>query len=199
MKKLVILLSTLLLSLSSVAANFQPGEHYQVLETRHTRSPMVTELFSFYCPHCFTMEPIIKGLKAQLPANAKFEKAHVSFMGGEMGTLMSKAYATMVSLKVEEFMVPAMFEQVQVKQKPPQTAQEMRAFFVANGVDGNKFDAAFNGFAVDSMVRRYDQQFKNADLKGVPAVVVNNKYLVKAGSVSSAEEYHQLVNFLLTK
>jgi thiol:disulfide interchange protein DsbA len=48
------------------------------------------------------------------------------------------------------------------------------------------------------MVRRFDKQFKNSGLSGVPAVIVNNKYLVEAGSITSLDEYFALVNYLLT-
>ncbi len=58
---------------------------------------------------------------------------------------------------------------------------------------------AINGFAVDSMVRRFDKQFKDSGLTGVPAVIVNNKYLVEAGGITSLDEYFELVNFLLKK
>ncbi|MDF5213445.1 DsbA family protein, partial [Vibrio parahaemolyticus] len=54
------------------------------------------------------------------------------------------------------------------------------------------------GFAVDSMVRRMDKQFENSGLTGVPAVIVNNKYLVQAQSIKTMDEYFSLVNYLLT-
>jgi thiol:disulfide interchange protein DsbA len=49
------------------------------------------------------------------------------------------------------------------------------------------------------MVRRFDKQFKDSGLTGVPAVIVNNKYLVEAGGITSLDEYFELVNFLLKK
>lgn len=116
-----------------------------------------------------------------------------------MGMSMSKAYATMLALKVEEKMVPVLFNRIHKMNTPPKDDAELRQIFIDEGVDAKKFDAAFNGFAVDSMVRRFDKQFKNGGLTGVPAVVVNNQYLVKNGSVQSFDEYFELVNFLLKK
>ncbi|MEF1216118.1 thiol:disulfide interchange protein DsbA/DsbL, partial [Vibrio alginolyticus] len=49
-----------------------------------------------------------------------------------------------------------------------------------------------------SMVRRMDKQFENSGLTGVPAVIVNNKYLVQAQSIKTMDEYFSLVNYLLT-
>ncbi len=200
MKKLFALVATLMLSLTVHAAQFKEGEHYKVIDgLEETKTPTVTEFFSFYCPHCNHFEPIIQELKQHLPADATFIKNHVSFMGGNMGKSMSKAYATMVALKVEDKMIPVMFNRIHNLRKPPKNDAELRQIFVDEGIDGKKFDAAFNGFAVDSMVRRFDKQFQDAGLQGVPSVVVNNKYLVQAQTLKTEDEYFDLVNFLLKK
>lgn len=199
MKKLFAFFSLIMLSLSAHAAKFNEGEHYKVLDLEASKKPVVTEFFSFYCPHCNSFEPIIQQLKQQLPKDAKLQKNHVSFMGGNMGLPMSKAYATMIALKVEDKMVPVMFNRIHNMNKPPRDEAELRQIFLDQGVDAKKFDAAYNGFAVDSMVRRFDKAFKDSGLSGVPAVVVNNRYLVEAQGISSLDEYFELVNFLLKK
>ncbi|KJY82495.1 thiol:disulfide interchange protein [Vibrio galatheae] len=198
MKKLFALVATLMLSLSAHAAQFSEGEHYTVLNLEAAKKPIVTEFFSFYCPHCNAFEPIVQQLKAQLPEDVKFQKNHVSFMGGNMGESMSKAYATMVALKVEDKMTPVMFNRIHNMRKAPKDDAELRQIFIDEGVDAKKFDAAFKGFAVDSMVRRFDKQFKDSGLKGVPAVVVNNKYLVEGSKLRTVDEYFALVDYLLT-
>ena len=199
MKKLFAFFSLIMLSLSAHAAKFNEGEHYKVLDLEALKKPMVTEFFSFYCPHCNSFEPIIQQLKQQLPKDAKLQKNHVSFMGGNMGLPMSKAYATMIALKVEDKMVPVMFNRIHTMNKPPRDEAELRQIFLDEGVDAKKFDAAYNGFAVDSMVRRFDKAFKDSGLSGVPAVVVNNRYLIDAQGINSLDEYFELVNFLLKK
>lgn len=199
MKKLFAFAATLILSLSAHAAQFKEGVNYtQVDNLEPAAKPTVSEFFSFYCPHCNEFEPVIQQLKQRLPANATLQKNHVSFMGGNMGETMSKAYATMVVLGVEDKMVPVMFNRIHNLRKPPKDAAELRQIFIDEGVDGKKFDAAFNGFAVDSMVRRSDKQFQDAGLRGVPSVIVNNKYLVQTQGLQSLDQYFELVNYLLT-
>ncbi|MGR5550247.1 thiol:disulfide interchange protein DsbA/DsbL [Vibrio sp. DNB22_12_1] len=198
MKKLFALFSMLMLSLSAHAAQFKEGEHYKVLDLEASKKPLVTEFFSFYCPACNRFEPIIQQLKKQLPENVKLQKNHVSFMGGNMGISMNKAYATIVVLNVEDKMVPVLFNRIQNMGKAPRDEVELRQIFIDEGIDAKKFDAAFKGFAVDSMARRMDKQFENSGITGVPAVVVNNKYLIQAQSIKSTDEYFALVNYLLT-
>jgi len=199
MKKLFAFFSLIMLSLSAHAAKFNEGEHYKVLDLKTSKKPMVTEFFSFYCPHCNSFEPIIQQLKQQLPKDATLQKNHVSFMGGKMGLPMSKAYATMIALKVEDKMIPVMFNRIHNMRKPPRDEAELRQIFIDEGIDAKKFDAAYNGFAVDSMVRRFDKAFKDSGLSGVPAVIVNNRYLVEAQGINGLDEYFELVNFLLKK
>lgn len=199
MKKLFALVATLMLSLSAHAAQFKEGVHYKVLDLEPSAKPSVTEYFSFYCPHCNAFEPIMSQLKKELPEGVKLQKNHVSFMGGNMGKSMSKAYATMIALNVEDKMIPVMFNRIHTMHKAPKNDAELRQIFVDEGIDGAKFDAAFNGFAVDSMVRRFDKQFQDSGLTGVPSVIVNNHYLVQAQDVKSTDEYFALINFLLGK
>ncbi|OBT15641.1 thiol:disulfide interchange protein [Vibrio sp. UCD-FRSSP16_10] len=197
MNKLIAFVATIFLSLSVHAAQFTEGQNYKVLDLPAASSPTVNEFFSFYCPHCHHFEPIINNLKKALPANAKFQKSHVSFMGGNMGTPMSKAYATMIALEVEDQMIPVMFDLIHNKNAAPRTEQQLRQIFLDNGISAKKFDAAYNGFAVDSMVRRFDKQFKDSGLTGVPSIVINNKYLVEISSIKSSEDLNNLVNYLL--
>ncbi|WDZ74218.1 thiol:disulfide interchange protein DsbA/DsbL [Vibrio harveyi] len=198
MKKLFALCSTLLLAFTAHAAQFEAGKHYKVLDVEKSKKPTVTEFFSFYCPHCYKFESVIDNLKPSLPKDASFEKVHVAFMGGNMAVPMAKSYATMVSLGVEKTMVLTMFAQIHQKRQAPQNEAELKQIFVDNGVDGKKFDAAYNSFAVNSMQKGFDKQFKQSTLTGVPGVVVNNKYIVLPNEIRSYDEYNKLVNYLLT-
>lgn len=198
MKKLFSLFTALIMSASINAAQFEEGTHYKILDVAKADKPVVTEFFSFYCPHCYKFEGVIKYLKQDLPESAEFQKVHVAFMGNDMAVPMAKAYATMVALGTEESMIPAMFAQIHEMRQTPKDESELRQVFINNGIDAKKFDAAYNGFAVNSMQKRFDKEFDASTLTGVPGVLVNNKYIVKPEKITSYEEYNQLVNYLLT-
>ncbi|MCE0493666.1 thiol:disulfide interchange protein DsbA/DsbL [Vibrio salinus] len=206
MKKLFALFATILISLSAQATTFKEGVDYKVLDRPHSEQPVVNEFFSFYCPHCFQFEHYIEQLKQHFLGKAIFTRSHVSFLGGDMGENMTKAYATMVSLNVEDKLIPAMFNQIQVKREPPLDIEELKQIFTAHGVSTEDFNDAFNSFAVDSMARKFDKDFMDSGLRGVPSVVVNNKYLItlkpnrNMTSVDSFFQiYTELVEYLLKK
>ncbi len=198
MKKLLILLSATLFSVSVFATQFTEGTHYTVLNVPKASKPVVTEYFSFYCGGCYQFEPLVEELKRQLPEDATFQKVHVSFLGQNMAVSMAKAYATMVVLKVEDELTMPMFNQIHQVKRAPKNVAEIRQLFVANGVEGEDFDAVFNGFVVNSMQRRFDKQFDVVGLKGVPGIVVNDKYVIQNRQIESADQYYQLVKYLLT-
>lgn len=199
MKKIYVFIVLTILSINLHALQFIQGTDYQVLDTTASTEPKVTEYFSFYCPHCYNFEPAIQNVKQLLPTEVKLNKVHVSFMGGNMGASMAKAYAVMVVLGVENKMIPAMFEQIHVLRSTPRNESDLRQLFVDNGIDGNEYDAAFNSFVVESMQKQFDIDFQKTKLTGVPSVVVNNKYQVTPTNVKSIEDYMELINFLLQK
>ena len=198
-KNLLAFISATLLSMSVHATEFTEGDYYKVLPLTESTTPTVTELFSVYCPHCFQLEPMITELKTKIPDNVKFQQMNVSFMGGPMGKLMSKAFATSVVLNVNDQMLPVFFNRIQTLDQPPRNEEDIRQLFIDKGIPAAKFDEAFNSFAVNSMVARFDKKFESAGLTGVPGVIVNNKYLVKTGKLKSPDDFFNLVNFLLAK
>lgn len=198
MNKIFTLVAALFMSISIQAAQFSEGTHYQVLDVEKATNPKVTEFFSFYCPHCYKFEDVIEQLKSSMPTEAKFEKVHVAFMGSKMAVPMAKSYATMIALGVEDKMVAAMFKQIHGLRQAPKDEVALRQIFIDYGIDAEKYDAAYNSFAVNSMQKRFDKQFEASTLTGVPGVLVNNKYIVKPDNIKSFEEYNQLVNYLLT-
>lgn len=199
LKKLLTAASACLLAFSVQATQFKAGEDYQILDLPKTQTPSITEFFSFYCPHCYRSQELMGNLKKQLPSNVPFNKNHVSFMGGNMGKGLSKAYASAVMLSFEEKAVPAIFKRIHDQQKPPRNESEIRQIFIDEGMDADKFDGTYNSFAVNAMANRFDAEFQKSGLTGVPAVIVNGRYHVTPKTIKTPEDYYRLVNFLLTQ
>ena len=199
MKKLFALIVAMMVSVAVQAADFKEGVHYKVLDTQASSSPKVTEFFSFYCGHCYKFESFAQRVKNSLPEGVSFEKNHVTFMGGEMGVPMAKAYATMVVLKKEKTLIPKMFNQVQKLRKPPRNEAELRQWFISQGVDAKKFDGTYNSFAIDSMQKRFVKKFQDAELRGVPSFVINDKYVVLTDDIKTLDEYLEIILYLLKK
>ena len=64
MKKIFASLAFILaIALPAQAKDFKEGEHYDVIAKQASASPQVAEYFSYFCPHCYSFEPIVLQLK----------------------------------------------------------------------------------------------------------------------------------------
>ncbi|MGL5285066.1 MAG: DsbA family protein [Aeromonas sp.] len=200
MKKILLFIAAMLmLPMAYAAPEFQEGVNYDVVKPTGTAKPEVMEFFSYFCPHCYQFEPISAELQKSLPAGTAFKKNPVNFLGREMGPELQRAYAVATLLEVEPKITPVMFDQIHAKRQPPQSRDDVKALFVDNGVKAEDFDGAVDSFAVSGLVAQYDRNTENFQIRGVPAFLINGKYLVKIESISSQDQFNRLVNFLLTK
>lgn len=204
MKKLKCLLwAVILLPLAACAEDFKAGEHYEVLSKPATAKPEVKEFFSFYCPHCFSFEPIMDDIKKSMPKDAKFIKSHVNFMprsNPEIANGLGKALAALELLKKENQGVPVLFKHLHVDRKPFKSMNDVRDILVTKAnIEPKKYDSAYNNFMAAGRAKQMSTEQKTYDIRSVPTLVINGKFKVKAGAVKSEEEYVKLVNYLLSQ
>lgn len=207
MKKRLFACFILLLSPLSIVAEeatqtrFPEGDYYQVLPLEATAKPVVTEFFSFFCGHCYKFEPLMGELMNQLKPGVGFEKSHVDFMPRgrkDIADMYTKALYAAQILKVEEKVIPKIFESIHVKRQTLDTEAKMAELFTDLGIPGDKFKAAFNGFMANGAVGQMKSAQEQVQLQSVPTVVVNGKYKVVPNKITSGEEYIALINYLTT-
>ncbi|MFQ6371913.1 thiol:disulfide interchange protein DsbA/DsbL [Shewanella sp. YIC-542] len=199
MKKLLILAAAfLLLPLMTNASEFKEGVNYKIVTDKPASvKPTLTEYFSFYCPHCYHFaKTFMPPLKANLPKGMTLTQNHVEFIGREMGVVMSRAWAIATLLKVEDKIELPLFSAIHDKRQPFTNMEQVKQFFVAAGVDGKEFEAAANSFMVNSLMANMKRSTENAKIDGVPALMVNEKYLIDTASLKSFEQLVALVNYL---
>ncbi|WP_350238475.1 thiol:disulfide interchange protein DsbA [Pectobacterium colocasium] len=206
MKKLWLVLAGIVFAFSASAADFSDGKQYVTLDKPATQSPQVLEFFSFYCPHCYQFSQVYHipdAIQKSLPTDAKLTKYHVDFLG-PLGKDLTQAWAVAIALGVEDKVSPLMFDAVQKTQTVKQP-QDIRQVFVAAGVKAEDYDSALNSFVVKSLVAQQEKAAADLQLRGVPAVFVNGKYMIKSDGLDTssmdnyAKQYADVVKFLLTK
>ncbi|QDF65833.1 thiol:disulfide interchange protein DsbA/DsbL [Shewanella sp. SNU WT4] len=200
-KALLVALALVIAPMAAMAADYKEGVHYTVInQGPATAKPEIKEFFSFYCGHCFNFaKTVVPQIKSTLPKGVAFNQAHVEFIGREMGPEMSRAFAVARQLGVEEKIENAMFSAIHEKRQNFTNRDDIRALFIANGVDAKDFDAAANSFMVNAQVANMKRDTENAKIQGVPALVVNGKYLVKTDAIKSYDEMLDIAYFLAEK
>lgn len=177
-------LSTFACSAQDAAPQYQDGKHYK--KVREAIAPAdrkrieVAEFFSYGCPHCFAFEPQIEAWRKTKPADVDFVRVPHS-LGSPTGLLYSKAMYAHEALNVSDKMHKALFEAIHVQHLALNSEQAIAQVFTREvGILPEVFAATFNGFAVDSRVRRAEAQAKTYAITGVPTVVVGNTYQTSA-------------------
>jgi thiol:disulfide interchange protein DsbA len=208
MKKFAVLFFALVFSTvaSAIPLRFEEGKHYEVISKNASTTPVVTEYFSFYCPHCYKFEFVAKGMEKALPKGVKFEKSHVDFMRSasqETQQNLSRAMVAAEKLGLGHKIIDAIFDQIHKQRKPFKDMADIKKLFVANGVSEDKFDKAMNSFSVkgaaNKMKKSQDDLSNRRVMTGVPMFIVNNKYKLLSKELRSIEDYNELVQFLLNK
>ena len=205
LSKIIFVVFSLVQVFSVQAENYLQDRHYQVLEGELSQNKEVTEYFSFYCPHCFTQEPMMQSLVASLPADTKFNKNHVDNMPGRNVAIehsLTKALIVSELLHIEEKMVPMIFNAIHVSKTSLNSAADVKNLFIANGVDGPSYDKTYSSFAVNMQFNKMQQKtaaLRKQGVGSVPTVIVNGKYRVLTQRLKGEEDFLKLVAFLLSK
>jgi protein dithiol oxidoreductase (disulfide-forming) len=145
----------------------------------------VIEFFMYGCPHCNTLEPLLKAWSAKLPADVVLRKVHVPF--GERRH--QQLFCTLEAMGKAEAVSPAVFRAIHVDRDRLDSVDRMAALVAAQGLDAKQFRDTFDSFAVRTRMRRGAQLAESHGVEGVPAFTVNGKYYTApsmAGSHSAA-------------
>ncbi|NJD00176.1 thiol:disulfide interchange protein DsbA [Candidatus Erwinia dacicola] len=208
MKKIWFALVGMVLAFSASAAQFTDGQQYVTMDKPVTGEPQVLEFFSFFCPHCYEFEHVwhvSDAVKKVLPANAKVTKYHVEFLGGEMGKTVTQAWTVAMALGVEDKVTAPIFDGIQKSQTITDPTSLKDVFVKAAGITPEAYDAAWNSFVVKSLVAQQEKVAADVNLRGVPAMFVNGKYMVNNGGLDTSsmdnfvQQYANVVKFLITQ
>jgi thiol:disulfide interchange protein DsbA len=158
----------------------------------------VAEVFWYGCPHCFTLEPFIQEWRLNgIPDDTVFVQIPASL--NPSWQIHARLFYTAEALGKLEEVHPAIFREVNVNRNPLNTRERMVEFFARFDVSEQQFTEAWDSFAVQTNLRRSDALVKRYRLTGVPAVVVNGKYVTGADLAGGNKQLLDVINFLVEK
>lgn len=199
MKKFIVgSLAAAVLSISNAAmANFVQGTDYKVLanpgQVDVAGKIEVREFFWYGCGHCFKLEPHMQTWLKKLPKDVNFVRTPASM--NPTWEMSARGYYVAESLRIRRFIHLPLFHAIHDKGQQIYDQASQAKFFVQYGVPESKFNSLFNSFPISAKVNKGNQLAQQYQLTGVPAVVVNGKYVVQGedGKVT------QVVNYLIEK
>jgi len=155
----------------------------------------VLEFFWYGCPHCSSLEPLIKEWQKKLPADVAFRKVHVAL--GPSWAPHQQLFYTLEAMGKNAALDEKVFAALHVERLPLEKADRMAEFVARHGVDRKVFLDTFESFAVRTRMRKAAQQASAWGLDGVPALAVNGKYFTAPSMARGNAQVLQVVDFLL--
>lgn len=182
--------------LSAQAADFVSGKDYQVLanpEKIEGNKIIVREFFWYGCPHCYNLEPHIQKWAKTKPADVAFMQTPAAM--NPVWEQNARGFYTAQLMGIQHKTHQAMFDALQKDRQKLYDQASIGKWYASQGADLNKFNSLYNSFAVNTKIARSQEAAKRYQLSGVPAVVVDGKYVVSGED----DKVTQVVDFLVKK
>ncbi|MFC3285633.1 thiol:disulfide interchange protein DsbA/DsbL [Litchfieldella rifensis] len=201
-KIMVAALAGLSLSTLASAQSLVEGEHYQVLDeavpTQVEEGQIeVTEAFWYGCPHCYSLEDPLNAWVAEQPDDVTFLRMPAT-MGGDWNKHATAFYAAQ-ELGILEEMHDDFFDAIHQDGRDLTDIDDIAEFFSDYGVSEEEARQALTSFGVKSQVNQAHARMRAFELMGVPALIVDGRYVISPSSAGSLENMPKIAAALIEK
>jgi protein dithiol oxidoreductase (disulfide-forming) len=166
------------------AQKFEEGVAYMVLKTAvPTDDPArieVVELFWYGCPHCYEFDPPLEKWIKALPKDVVFKRVPAPL--NRNWAIAARVYYTLESLDLVDKLHGPLFDAIHRDGLRITNERALLEWLGTKGVDTKKFSAAYRSFTVESKLKRAEQIAQASEIEGVPALMVNGKYVIPGQS-----------------
>ncbi|WP_275097175.1 thiol:disulfide interchange protein DsbA/DsbL [Sedimenticola hydrogenitrophicus] len=160
--------------------------------------PYVVEFFWFGCPHCYSLEPLVKAFRQN---NQDIQFITIPAAPNQRWEIEARIYYAMETLGIRDSHYDRVFQlyaDMRNEKRYP-TLDEVAALFGDKGVTKEALEQAMGSAAVSTLIERSKRLFDQAELTGVPSLIVNGKYqldFAKLDGEAFAEDFMQTIRAL---
>jgi thiol:disulfide interchange protein DsbA len=203
MKKLIHFISlSLLLSVGGLVNNLALAEDgYNIISpaqpTQTGDKIEVLEVFWYACPHCYDFEPYVKEWLTKLPDDVTFRRMPGIFRKNWIPH--AKAFYTAEKLNVLDKIHSPLFDAIHKEKKNIHDDAAMKKFFVKHGVDKDEFSKVYDSEEIKTKANQAFIMGQRYKITGVPAIIVNGKYMISGSTAGSFENVLKITNSLVDK
>lgn len=191
------------LGLSTLAAAAPvEGTDYEVLDTPVETSVdegqiEVVEVFWYGCPHCYNLEEPLNAWVDELPDDVTFQRLPATM--GDTWTKHATAFYAAKQLDILDEVHADFFEAIHQDGEELTAVDDIAAFFSDYGVSEEQAREALTSFGVKSQINQAHAKMRAYQLMGVPALVVDGRYVITPGSAGSLDNMPQIAGALVDK
>lgn len=182
-------------------AGLEQGKEYTLVSpaqpTETGKNIEVLEFFSYACPHCHDLEPVLNPWAKKLPGDVTFRRLPAVFSDKWM--IFTRIYYAAEAMGVLDKLHPAIFNATHVQRIDLTNEKTLQEWVGKQGVDGKKFAEIYASFTVMSKAQRAKQLTRAYGITGVPAIVVEGKYLTSASQTGGNDQLLTTLDELIRK
>lgn len=203
----VLLMAAVLLVMLSVgaqAAGYIEGKHYRVIskpvKTTDPNRVEVVEAFGYWCPHCNAFEPMLDAWSKRLADDVHFKNMPVVFSKkGGRHELMARTYYAVNALGVKEKVHQPIYDHLHLHRKRLKDEDDVADFLQGLGVKREDYLKQMKGFAVNVGLNRSNKLIHAYELKAVPSLIINGKYVLSSTEAGSNARMLKVAEYLIAK
>ena len=157
--------------------------------------PYLVEFFWFGCPHCYNLEPLAKAFKQN---NKDFHYIMMPAAPNKRWEIEARIFYAMEALGIRDSHFDQVFKlyaDIRNEKRYP-TLDEVVNLFSDAGVSKADFETSMNSEETSLQIERSKRLFDQAELTGVPSLIINGKYQLdfsKLDSTNFAGDFMQTI------
>lgn len=197
-----LILSAGLASLSTQAASYEEGKHFQTLPKPlpvnvNDGQIEVLEFFAYSCIHCFRFDAPFENWKANQAADVVVKRIPVVF--SEQFIPMAKLYYSLEGLGWLDLYHSRIFAAIHVQEKRLYTDVAINNWLKEQGADMSAFNKMYTSFGVNGKVKRGSQLSTEFLVEGTPALGIQGRFTIPGQGEQTLAVADQLIADLRNK
>lgn len=158
----------------------------------------VIEFFHYGCPICYELEPhMTRWLATQAPGYVALRR--IPALSSEGWETLAKLYFTLEAFGEVSRLHWPVYDNFHFDGKLLNEEKEMLEWVGHNGIDAKKFAEIYGSPAIQAKLAQSRELMKAYDVRGVPTIVVDGKYLSSARLAGGTRQLMQIVDELVRK
>ena len=188
-----------LLALPAAAAPVAGTDYQPINPPQPTSDPskiVVTEFFSYQCPHCYRFAKPYEDWIAKLPADVKAERVAVS-IGHQAWMPAAQAFYALTAMKKVPAIDDALFGAIHRQRLQLDSEAALTDWVGRQGIDQAAFTQAYRSFSVKLNTKRADDLSRSYRLPSVPTLAIDGRYLIPVADDGDFNDQLAIANALI--
>lgn len=197
----LLLLSVGLIHSSNARADIVEGKDYTILTnpqpTQDSNTIEVLEFFWYGCPHCNSLHPHLKTWLIHLPNDVSFRYVPAILRANWVSA--AKIFYTIEAIGITDTLHDKVYDAIHRNKIDLNNESVLLDWIEKQGIDRKRFEDTYHSFAVQNQVARSTQMTRQYQLMGVPALVINGKYLTSGRMGGTPQDTITTLELLIEK